>query len=81
MDSGREESGKEKGKQMPLEALHQKPNEPYFMNPMVFYDIPWNSLKCLGPKPALSASFLPIVRRRVVIFATTDVIFQLANIK
>lgn len=40
MDSGREESGKEKGKQMPLEALHQKPNEPYFMNAMVFYDIP-----------------------------------------
>ena len=44
---------------MPLEALHQKANEPYFMNAMVFYDIPWNSLKRLGPKPALSASFLP----------------------
>lgn len=44
------------------------------MNAMVFYDLPCNALKCLGPKPALSASFLPVAGRGGAIFATTDVI-------
>lgn len=66
--------GEEMGKQTPFEAFHQKSNEPYFMNAMVFYDLPCNALKCLGPKPALSASFLPVAGRGGAIFATTDVI-------
>lgn len=60
---------KEEEKQIPLDNFYQKPNEPYFMNVMVFYDLLCNSLKHLDPQPALSL-FLSLMS--VAIFAITN---------
>lgn len=52
---------------MPLDVFRQKSNEPYLMNAMVFYDLLCNSLKCLGPEPALSVCFHPAAERSIAV--------------
>ena len=60
---------------MPLDVFHQKSNEPYFMNAMVFYDLLCNSLKCLGPEPALSVCFHPLLKE-ALLFATEVILWE-----
>jgi hypothetical protein len=47
-NGGGDRTRTEEGKQMPLEVSHQKPNEPYFLNAMVFYEL--NFFKMSGSR-------------------------------